>query len=223
MAVKQDDREDIIEAIKFAKGNITEAAKILNISRPTFYAKIKNFKGLKEQIKQLQKEFKKQEFEDREAGKYAKKYTTKSRDDREENIVIYDDKNHFLSIKMQDLLVKTKGKYTSIYSLAFDQLSMRELMTATKKAYHEKKITFKTYAYLMNSHHTTYAKLTQINEKIAQGMIDGKTADERLSELKNYLTFILETIKDIVNDLEISRQDIPAELIRRIRKATERD
>lgn len=203
-------KNDIIKAIEDGGGSISMASKILGISRVTFYKYIK-----KEKI-------------GREVNKLIEEIKAKIREERKNQKIVYSgskmsmvinktEAGSILSEKMQNILSQTKGRYTTIYNLAVDQLNIRELMSMTEEQYNSSKINFKEYVFIANQLHRTFSLITKTAEDIAKMKLDGKTPTEVYDEMFQFMRNIIETFKELINDETVERGDIIAQFEERIK------
>ncbi|MFA4906705.1 MAG: hypothetical protein WC602_00350 [archaeon] len=88
---------------------------------------------------------------------------------------------------MQNILNRTKGKYTSVFNLSVDQLSLRDLMNYTKTLMDTGKIEGKEYLFNMNKLHRTYATVTKNTEEIAKMKLEGKTLTQVYDDMFQFM------------------------------------
>ena len=195
---------DIIKAVRESLGSISKAAVLLRVSRKTIYVHINKSNELRAAVDEIVKLCRDDSVKNK--GRRRKIYADGSRT-VSMNVTESED-GSILSTKMQKILYQTKGNYTSMYNLAFDQLSLRELMSSAMEKHNRNDLDFREYVVLMIQLHRTYGIVTKEAEDIAKMSLEGKAPSQVYDEMFHFVRNIIETFKELINDENVEREKI---------------
>ena len=111
-----------------------------------------------------------------------------------------------------------KGFEDNIFSDTLDLIKLRHIQAETMKRYDQGRLSFEEWELMTRNQSKDYISVKDKIERRAMGLIEGYTPQELLLQIKQFVFMLNKTLEEVVNDIGINRQDIPAELSRKIKQ-----
>ncbi len=108
----------------------------------------------------------------------------------------------------------------NILSESIDLMRIRILQAETQEKYEAGLMPLEEYHTLVTEQSKSFVFIKEKIENRAAKLIEGYTPEEILLQIKNYMFLVVKTIKEVVDDVGISRKDISDEFARRIKAST---